>query len=130
MFIFVSFPSEFVLFVQVITALLNHLTRGCEPFSLEKEIKIPDQYFQREHKNVQQIKHEMKNSENSLVIWKNELVQGVIDKAQFGQFGLVHTIQELYGSNSAGLLLSAFSRLFTIFLQVFFASLSSFYNLP
>lgn len=45
-------------------------------------------------------------------------MRGVIDKAQFGKFGLVHTIQELYGSNKAGILLSALSRLFTIFLQV------------
>lgn len=104
-------------------------------------MKIPEKYFHRETKNVQaskdkqkysenqprrremkplnqQMKEGMKNPENSLVIWKNEVVQGVIDKAQFGQFGLVHTVQELYGSNIAGLLLSALSRLFTIFLQV------------
>ncbi|KZV36374.1 DNA-directed RNA polymerase I subunit rpa1-like [Dorcoceras hygrometricum] len=65
---------------QVISALLNHITRGCAPCTV--------------------------------------LVRGVIDKAQFGKFGLVHTVQELYGSNSAGILLSALSRLFTVFLQI------------
>lgn len=50
-------------------------------------------------------------------------MRGVIDKAQFGKFGLVHTVQELYGSNSAGILLSALSRLFTIFLQVLLTSI-------
>lgn len=63
---------------------------------------------------------EDRTAENKFLIWKNELVRGVIDKAQFGKFGLVHTIQELYGSNKAGILLSALSRLFTIFLQVCF----------
>jgi len=45
-------------------------------------------------------------------------VCGVVDKAQFGDYGMVHTVQEFYGSNTAGVLLSALSRLFTNFLQV------------
>lgn len=57
-------------------------------------------------------------SEEKLLIYKNDLVRGVIDKAQFADYGLVHTVQELYGSNTAGTLLSALSRLFTVFLQV------------
>ena len=56
--------------------------------------------------------------EDKLFIYKNNFVRGVIDKGQFGEYGLVHTVHELYGSNTAGLLLSAFSRLFTVFLQV------------
>lgn len=56
--------------------------------------------------------------DDSLLIFKNELVRGVIDKAQFGDYGLVHTVQELYGSNTAGVLLSVMSRLFTVYLQV------------
>lgn len=56
--------------------------------------------------------------DDSLLIFKNELVRGVIDKAQFGDYGLVHTVQELYGANTAGLLLSVMSRLFTVYLQV------------
>ncbi|KAL3534212.1 hypothetical protein ACH5RR_002673 [Cinchona calisaya] len=103
---------------QVITALLNHLTKGCAPCTIQKEMKIPKQYFPSETYEIQQSENDEKKVDNCLLVWKNELVCGVIDKAQFGQFGLVHTVQELYGSNSAGLLLSALSRLFTIFLQM------------
>ena len=45
------------------------------------------------------------------------LVRGVVDKNAFTKFGLVHAVQELYGNAAAGKLLSAFSRLFTFFLQ-------------
>ncbi|XP_042002594.1 DNA-directed RNA polymerase I subunit 1-like [Salvia splendens] len=101
---------------QVITALLNHITRGCAPCIVENQGKIPKNYFASTNykKGEEDQDH---NAEHDLLIWKNELVRGVIDKAQFGKFGLVHTVQELYGSNSAGILLSALSRLFTLFLQ-------------
>lgn len=57
-------------------------------------------------------------NENKFMVYKNELIHGVLDKAQFGNYGMVHMVQELYGSNTAGILLSALSRLFTAFLQV------------
>lgn len=60
------------------------------------------------------------SGEDTVVFINNELICGVIDKAQFGKYGLVHAFQELYGSASAGRLLSVFSRLFTAFLQVAF----------
>ncbi|RAL50942.1 hypothetical protein DM860_005298 [Cuscuta australis] len=93
---------------QVITAVLNHLTRGFAPCSIRSKGKIPEKYFSKDRDST---------ADSKLVIWKNELVRGVIDKAQFGKYGLVHTFQELYGSNVAGNLLSTLSRLFTIFLQ-------------
>ncbi|XAR69446.1 DNA-directed RNA polymerase [Bertholletia excelsa] len=104
---------------QVITALLNHLTRDYTPFTVEKEGKIPSTYFGRQsgQNGTSRDGKTEENGEHRLLIWKNELVHGVIDKAQFGKYGLVHTVQELYGSNTAGILLSAFSRLFTVFLQ-------------
>ncbi|KAL1813569.1 hypothetical protein ACET3Z_023634 [Daucus carota] len=103
---------------QVITSLLNHLTRGCKPCTLENEGKIPYQYFSRNSSNNQLSKDEEASAENKVLIRRNELVRGVIDKAQFGKYGLVHTVQELYGSDTAGILLSALSRLFTCFLQM------------
>ncbi|CAN4109255.1 unnamed protein product [Withania somnifera] len=106
---------------QVITALLNHLTNGCAPCTVRNKGKIPYPYFLSQGRLVEyqsREEKEDKTAENKFLIWKNELVRGVIDKAQFGKFGLVHTIQELYGSNKAGILLSALSRLFTIFLQL------------
>uniref|UniRef100_A0A7N0T457 DNA-directed RNA polymerase subunit n=1 Tax=Kalanchoe fedtschenkoi TaxID=63787 RepID=A0A7N0T457_KALFE len=131
---------------QVITALLNHVTKGHARFNVEKEGKIPSEYFggyltnekpvtQEAAKNSSE-KEKRKNGENSkndapkakkkknplgeesILVLENELVRGVIDKAQFGNYGLVHTVQELYGSSTAGKLLSAFSRLFTLFLQM------------
>jgi len=42
----------------------------------------------------------------------------MIDKAQFGKYGIVHTVHEFYGADTAGILLSTFSRLFTLFLQL------------
>ncbi|XP_076884452.1 DNA-directed RNA polymerase I subunit 1-like [Bidens hawaiensis] len=117
---------------QVITAILNHLTRGNRPCTVDNKAKIPEQYFQgkevkqNKNKTSKRLKKELAefNKENlkeadetRLLIWKNELVCGVIDKAQFGKYGLVHTVQELYGADVAGLLLGAFSRLFTSFLQ-------------
>ena len=58
-------------------------------------------------------------SENEVIIRNGELLCGVLDKSQFGssQFGLVHACHELYGSGVSSKLLSAFARLFTVFLQ-------------
>ncbi|CAK9157192.1 unnamed protein product [Ilex paraguariensis] len=103
---------------QVITAVLNHITQGYPPCTVENEGKIPNIYFTSKNGKNLSSKVEEDNAENKLLIWRNELVHGVIDKAQFGKYGLVHTVQELYGSNSAGILLSVLSRLFTIFLQI------------
>ena len=48
-----------------------------------------------------------------------ELLCGVLDKSQFGatDYGLVHSVYELYGPEIAGKLLSILSRLFTKYLQ-------------
>ncbi|KAL7138520.1 hypothetical protein ABFS83_10G169600 [Erythranthe nasuta] len=102
---------------QVITALLNHITRGCAPFTVENQGKIPKNYFFG-NSYTRGEEDEDQNAEHNLLVWKNELVRGVIDKAQFGKFGLVHTVQELYGASSAGIFLSALSRVFTLFLQI------------
>lgn len=94
--------------LKVITAVLNKITRGCKPFTVRKGGRIPKEYFGSN------------SGESKLFIHRNELLLGVIDKGQFGKFGLVHTVHELYGSNTAGTLLSALSRLFTVYLQVSF----------
>ncbi|KAK8562107.1 hypothetical protein V6N13_148766 [Hibiscus sabdariffa] len=113
---------------QVITAVLNHITSNLPPFTVEKAGKTPHDYFknrsnENEPKNGGASKDAGKNSnkepdEEKILIYKNHLVRGVIDKAQFADYGLVHTVQELYGSNTAGILLSVFSRLFTVYLQM------------
>ena len=86
--------------------MLSHLTRGHPPFSVENTVKIPKEYLGEE------------KFEHGFLVKKNEFIHGVLDKNQLVKYGLVHTVQELYGSDSAGSLLSGFSRLFTVFLQV------------
>lgn len=104
---------------QVITAVLNHITSGRPPFTVEKGAKIPCDFFKRKIRDAGDADAKMKElDEDKLLIYKNDLVRGVIDKAQFADYGLVHTVQELYGSNAAGSLLSVFSRLFTVYLQM------------
>ncbi|MED6108851.1 hypothetical protein PIB30_028051 [Stylosanthes scabra] len=108
---------------QVISALLYYVTRGSAPFTVEKNAKIPANFFKTRSRNAKgktNKKSRKKNEpdEDKLLIYRNDLVRGVVDKAQFGDYGIVHTVQELYGSNIAGNLLSAFSRLFTNFLQM------------
>ncbi|CAF2048280.1 DNA-directed RNA polymerase I subunit 1 [Brassica napus] len=109
---------------QVITAVLNEITKGHPPFSVEKSTKLPVDFFkcrtrEAKSKSGESSKKSKKNNfnEDKLLIRKNEFVRGVIDKAQFADYGLVHTVHELYGPNAAGNLLSVFSRLFTVFLQ-------------
>ncbi|GMH08181.1 hypothetical protein Nepgr_010021 [Nepenthes gracilis] len=153
---------------QIITAILDHLTRGCMPFTVKKRARIAREYFGKDDskkktdelsksKNydsemkskidgvskkkidgelVEQV-HEASGKrskihlerrskldsdestdEDMVFVYKNELVQGVIDKEQFGKYGLVHTVQELYGSEAAGNLLSVLGRVLTSFLQI------------
>ncbi|KAF3775057.1 DNA-directed RNA polymerase I subunit 1 [Nymphaea thermarum] len=98
---------------QIITTILNHVTHGMPPFTVENVAKIHDY-------NI--IPKGCQGDANTLhrqcLISKNEFLYGVIDKAQYGKYGLVHMVQELYGENTAGLLLSILSRLFTAFLQM------------
>lgn len=139
--------------------MLNHITKGFLPFTVEKSGKIPCDFFnsktiddetnrkkegekdgQKESRKKRKADHsESKRNKDSikerksdkdelnmkedleedkLLIYRNNFVRGVIDKAQFADYGLVHIVHELYGPNTAGVLLSAFSRLFTVFLQV------------
>jgi DNA-directed RNA polymerase I subunit RPA1 len=119
---------------------LNHLTKGHPPFTVKREGKIPQKYLKPEKRhgagdNTKDTEDNTKDPEDNtkdpednnkdpdeqfLEIHDNELIKGMIDKKQFGNYGIVHTVQELYGTDTAGRLLSVFSRLFTLFLQVTF----------
>ncbi|KAL6145258.1 hypothetical protein ACLB2K_055946 [Fragaria x ananassa] len=124
---------------QVITTLLNHITSGSPPLTVEKEAKLPCGFFncktleeEEEFDKAQRAKEKKSRKvafkddskgkeepdESKLLIYRNNLVRGVIDKNQFGDYGLVHNVQELYGSEAAGKLLSVFSRLYTVYLQM------------
>lgn len=53
-------------------------------------------------------------------IRKGELLVGVLDKQQYGAttFGLIHCMYELYGGDVSTRLLTAFTKVFTFFLQM------------
>lgn len=57
------------------------------------------------------------STEGMVIFFQGELITGVIDKAQFGTYGMVHSIHELFGAQVTGKLLGILSRLFTKFLQ-------------
>jgi len=98
--------SMLLTMLQVLTTVFNHITYGLPTFSLKAPIKVSGDYWGKN------------SGELELIVKDNELVCGVVDKAQFGKYGIVHTFQELYGPEMAGRLLSVFSRLFTGYLQV------------
>uniref|UniRef100_A0A0E0HTF2 DNA-directed RNA polymerase subunit n=1 Tax=Oryza nivara TaxID=4536 RepID=A0A0E0HTF2_ORYNI len=102
---------------QVITTILNHVTKGRPPFTVEKKGRIEKEYLIPEERNGDKVKT-INPSEQVLYVHDNELIKGMIDKAQFGNYGIVHTVHELYGPETAGVLLSSFSRLFTMVLQL------------
>ena len=110
---------------------MNHITKGRHPFTVEQKGKITEEFLipsakeetekkrkvgEREMEKEEERKKDI--SELVLYVRGNELIKGMIDKAQFGNYGIVHTVHEFYGADTAGILLSTFSRLFTLFLQV------------
>jgi DNA-directed RNA polymerase beta' subunit len=59
------------------------------------------------------------SKEDEVLFMEGELMSGVLDKAAFGasDYGIVHSVYELYGADVAGKLLGVLSRLFTKYLQ-------------
>ncbi|KAI0089112.1 beta and beta-prime subunits of DNA dependent RNA-polymerase [Irpex rosettiformis] len=89
------------------TVLLNIAPPNTEGLNLKSKSKVPGSLWG-------------KNSEEDVVVFMHgELMCGVLDKSAFGatDYGLVHSVYELYGSDIAGILLGVLSRLFTKFLQ-------------
>jgi len=84
--------------------------------SAKEETEIKRKVGEREMEKEEERKRDI--SELVLYVRGNELIKGMIDKAQFGNYGIVHTVHEFYGADTDGILLSTFSRLFTLFLQV------------
>ncbi|KAJ8584792.1 beta and beta-prime subunits of DNA dependent RNA-polymerase [Rhizopogon salebrosus TDB-379] len=93
---------------QVISTVLKNITpSNAEGLNLESTAKVPGHLWG---------KH---SSEDKVLFVDGELLCGVLDKSAFGatDYGLVHSVYELYGANAAGKLLGILSRLFTKFLQ-------------
>ncbi len=94
---------------QIFNSLLDYITHGRSPLNLNPvKAKVPGSSWGKQGEE-----------DGSVIVRQNVLVQGVLDKAQFGasKFGLVHAVYELYGPAAAGNLLTLLSRLFTRTLQ-------------
>lgn len=87
--------------------LLNITPNNAEGLNLESTSKVPGNLWGKG------------SSEDKIVILDGELLRGVLDKSAFGatEYGLVHSVHELYGATVAGQLLGILSRLFMKFLQ-------------
>ncbi|QDZ25257.1 subunit A of DNA-directed RNA polymerase I [Chloropicon primus] len=92
---------------QVISSVLANVLGDTKfSFTGDYKTKVAKTYF-------------CKGSLESQVYVRNaELIHGVVDKAQYGKYGLVHSVQELYGADTMSNLMSCFSRLYTKFLQL------------
>ncbi|KNC24906.1 DNA-directed RNA polymerase I subunit RPA1 [Lucilia cuprina] len=105
------------------TIIINLIPEGYTPISLNSVAKIGDKHWMvtnsrkaiaggTELKNTQM-------SESEVVIRNGELLTGVLDKQQYGAttYGLIHCMYELYGGETSTCLLTAFTKVFTFFLQ-------------
>ncbi|KAF8073189.1 rpa1 [Scenedesmus sp. PABB004] len=90
---------------QLLSSVICHFAGGRPPLTFSSSSKVPLSYWGSD------------SDEGTFLLHKGQLLAGCLDKAQFGKFGLVHAMQELYGDEVAGAMLNALSRLFTIFLQ-------------
>ncbi|PSS35416.1 hypothetical protein PHLCEN_2v1571 [Hermanssonia centrifuga] len=89
------------------TVMLNITPSNAHGLNLDAKAKVPGQLWG------------MGSSEDKVIFMDGELLCGVLDKSAFGatEYGLVHSVYELYGADVAGKLLGVLSRLFTKFLQ-------------
>ncbi|KAJ3741485.1 RNA polymerase I largest subunit [Lentinula detonsa] len=93
---------------QIISTILKNITPdNMEGINLHAGTKVPGHLWGTDSK------------EDQVVFMDGELLSGVLDKSAFGasEFGIVHSVYELYGADVAGSLLGILSRLFTKFLQ-------------
>eukprot|EP01105_Mastigella_eilhardi_P026031 TRINITY_DN730_c1_g1_i1.p1 TRINITY_DN730_c1_g1~~TRINITY_DN730_c1_g1_i1.p1 ORF type:complete len:1659 (+),score=506.48 TRINITY_DN730_c1_g1_i1:65-5041(+) len=115
---------------QLVGAALNHLTIGMPSISMEGNTKIPGSVWGKGGVDPAKRVIRKSNFKDMTTVWpganesivffnNNELLAGVLDKSQLGasNSGLIHSCYELYGSTTAGKLLSLLGRLLTKFLQ-------------
>lgn len=100
---------------QVLSSLLDILTFNLPPFNFSGKARTPETLWGVGKQGYVKSPCE----EGLVVIRRNQLLSGVLDKNAFGAstYSLVHACYELYGAKLAGNMLSAFGRLFTIHLQ-------------
>ncbi|KAH7916295.1 hypothetical protein BJ138DRAFT_1219726 [Hygrophoropsis aurantiaca] len=93
---------------QIISTVLKNITPTyADGLNLDSKAKVPGHLWGKESK------------EDEVIFMDGELLCGILDKSAFGatDYGLVHSVYELFGADVAGKLLGILSRLFTKFLQ-------------
>lgn len=91
----------------ITTCLLNVKPLDRPGLNLESQNKIKNMYWGE-------------GSQENTVLFKNgELLCGILDKSQYGasDHGVVHSVHEIYGAQTAGLFLSVLGRLFTKYIM-------------
>ncbi|KAK9840861.1 hypothetical protein WJX84_010134 [Apatococcus fuscideae] len=100
-------PRELFTGKQVISTIIGQVLKGLPPLTLKHGSKVPADYFGGRAAG-----------ESEVHLFENTLLTGCLDKAVYGNFGIIHGVQELYGPETAGVMLSAFSRVLTGYLQM------------
>ncbi|KAH8253394.1 hypothetical protein KR032_005263 [Drosophila birchii] len=105
------------------TIIINLIPEGYEKINLDSFAKIGGKNW-----NVSRPRPALCGSnpkenelgESQVQIRNGELLVGVLDKQQYGAttFGLIHCMYELYGGDVSTRLLTAFTKVFTFFLQL------------
>ncbi|THH26811.1 hypothetical protein EUX98_g7375 [Antrodiella citrinella] len=93
---------------QIISTVLKNITpSNAKGLNLSASAKVPGYLWGKS------------SQEDKVIFMDGDLLCGVLDKSAFGasEYGLVHSVYELYGPDIAGILLGVLSRLFTKFLQ-------------
>lgn len=93
---------------QVITTLLMNIKPTDRPgLNMKSKNKVKNEYWGEGSK------------ENEVLFKNGELLCGILDKSQYGaaDYGLVHSIHEIYGPAASGVLLSVLGRLFTKYIM-------------
>lgn len=107
-------PRELYTGKQVISALLKLVVGPRPPMHMSGKSKVPANAW-----GLGKAGCSGASEEGEVIVRGGELVQGVLDKSQFGSvnYSLVHSAFELYGATVAGKLLTVLGRLFTYFLR-------------
>ena len=93
--------------IKITTILQNVAPPNAAGLNLASKSKVPGNRWGPE------------SAEGTVLFVDGVMIHGILDKSQFGasSYGLVHSVYELYGAETAGKLLGVFSRLFTKYLQ-------------
>lgn len=106
------------------TIIINIIPKGRPYLSLSGKAKINTKAWQLDNPRKWKaggspFANDIIMSEAEVIVRNGELLSGVLDKTHYGAtpYGLVHCMYELYGGDSSSALLSAFSKIFTFYLQ-------------